>query len=363
MPILETLSEWLERPFLGNPLWRWAAALLAALGIGLVLALVRRGLVSRFRAAAEAAPAGLAALAAAVLARTHALFLLGAGLFGGSFLVEGPGGAPSRAFVLLLLFQSGLWGGALVSGLVLRWRQRKGQDPAAPSGVTALGFMARVAVWAVVLLLALDNLGVEVSALIAGLGVGGIAVALAVQNILGDLFASVSILLDRPFETGDFIIVGDLMGKVENIGLKTTRVRSLSGEQIVFSNADLLGSRIRNYKRMFERRVVFTLGVTYQTPPEKLEAASAALREIITAREGLRFDRAHFARYGDFALVFEAVYFVLSPEFNVYMDHQQAINLSIYRRFAELGIEFAYPTQTVFLAGAPPKGGIDPLPH
>jgi small-conductance mechanosensitive channel len=185
---------------------------------------------------------------------------------------------------------------------------------------------------------------------VAGLGVGGIAVALAAQNILGDLFASLSIVLDRPFVLGDFLIVDDLMGSVEEIGLKTTRVRSLSGEQLVFSNTDLLNSRIRNYGRMFERRVVFQLGVTYQTPREQLQAIPGMVRDAVEAHgDRVRFDRAHFAKYGDFALSFEIVYYVLGPDYNEYMDIQQAINLDIHQRFEDAGIAFAYPTQTLFL--------------
>jgi len=190
---------------------------------------------------------------------------------------------------------------------------------------------------------------VDVTALVAGLGVGGIAVALAVQNILGDLFASFSIVLDRPFVMGDFIIVGDYMGTVEHVGLKTTRIRSLSGEQLVFSNTDLLGSRIRNYKRMAERRVVFSLGVLYQTSPEQLEKIPQMIREIVEAQTPVRFDRAHFKEYGASSLNFEVVYYILDPDYNRYMDIQQAVNLEIYRRFDEEGIEFAYPTQTLYL--------------
>jgi small-conductance mechanosensitive channel len=197
--------------------------------------------------------------------------------------------------------------------------------------------------------LALDNLGVNVTALVAGLGVGGVAVALAVQNILGDLFASLSIVLDKPFVLGDFIIVGELLGAVENIGIKTTRVRSLSGEQLIFSNNDLLNSRIRNFGRMAERRVVFQLGVVYGTPKAKLEQIPAIIRSAIEAQQQTRFDRSHFAGYGDFSLDFENVYYVLDRDYNVYMDIQQAINLEIYGRFAEDGIEFAYPTQTLYL--------------
>jgi len=199
------------------------------------------------------------------------------------------------------------------------------------------------------LLLALDNLGVNITALVAGMGIGGIAVALAAQNILGDLFASISIVLDKPFVINDFIIVGDYMGSVEHIGVKTTRIRSLSGEQIVFSNTDLLNSRVRNFKRMVERRVVFSFGVVYGTPAEKLEAIPGIVRGIIEAIDGTRFDRAHFAKYGDSSLDFEVVYFVVTGDYNVYMDIQQAINLAIYRSFEDEGLGFAFPTQTIFL--------------
>jgi small-conductance mechanosensitive channel len=216
--------------------------------------------------------------------------------------------------------------------------------------MTAVGFVARLVLWSVILLLALDNLGVDVTALVAGLGVGGIAVALAVQNILSDLFASLSIVLDKPFAVGDFLIIDSFLGSVEHVGLKTTRLRSLSGEQLVFSNTDLLGSRIRNYGRMFERRVVFKIGVTYQTPRDKLTKIPGIIREAIEAQDKTRFDRSHFNEYGEFSLNFESVYYVLGPDYNLYMDIQQAINLRIHERFEEEGIEFAYPTQTLFLA-------------
>jgi len=202
-----------------------------------------------------------------------------------------------------------------------------------------------------VLLLTLDNLGVDITALVAGLGIGGIAVALALQNVLGDLLASLSITLDQPFVIGDFLIVGDHMGSVEYVGIKTTRLRSLTGEQIVMSNADLLSSRVRNYGRMYERRIVFALGVAYETPREKLERIPPLLREIIEAQEGVRFDRAHFAKYGDFSLDFEIVYYVQSPEYGLYMDAQQAINFRIHEAFEDLGVQFAYPTQTLWIAG------------
>ncbi|HPK54642.1 MAG TPA: mechanosensitive ion channel family protein, partial [Smithellaceae bacterium] len=198
-------------------------------------------------------------------------------------------------------------------------------------------------------LLVLDNLGVNITGLVAGLGIGGIAVALAVQNILGDLLASLSIVLDKPFVIGDSIVVDSFSGTVEHIGLKTTRIRSISGEQLVFSNNDLLKSRIQNYKRMQERRVVFGFGVTYQTPLEKLPLINRIIREIIAAQPNSRFERVHFKEYGDSALNYEVVYFVMTPEYGIFMDVQETINLEIFRRFQEEGIEFAYPTRTVLI--------------
>jgi len=196
---------------------------------------------------------------------------------------------------------------------------------------------------------ALDQLGVDVTALVAGLGIGGIAVALALQNILGDLFASAAIVLDKPFMVGDFIVVGEHAGTVEKVGLKTTRVRSLSGEQLVFANALLLNAQLRNFKRMNERRIAFAIGVTYETPLEKLRALPGWLKAAVEAQPKARFDRAHFKSYGDFSLNFEVVYYVLSAEFNVYMDAQQAINLTIYEKLAQEGVQFAYPTRTLYL--------------
>jgi small-conductance mechanosensitive channel len=218
----------------------------------------------------------------------------------------------------------------------------------------------------VAFLLALDNLGFDITALVAGLGIGGIAVALAVQSVLGDLFASLSIVLDKPFVIGDFIIVDQYLGTVEHVGLKTTRIRSLSGEQVIFSNSDLLTSRVRNFKRMYERRIVFEVGVTYQTSYENVAAIPSMIRSIIEAQGETRFDRSHFKSYGDSSLVYETVYYVRSPDFNVYMDTQQAINLALYQEFAKRGIDFAYPTRTLYVhneSPVQPKEALRPKAH
>lgn len=247
--------------------------------------------------------------------------------------------------------QGAFWGSAAISFGILRYRQQKMEEDAhSVTTFTALGFILRIILWSFILLLALDNLGVKITTLVAGLGIGGIAVALAMQNLLGDLFASLSIVLDKPFVIGDFIIVDNYLGSVEYIGLKTTRVRSLSGEQLIFANSDLLKSRIRNFKRMFERRVVFSIGVIYQTPHQKLILIPKIIQEIIEGQEATRFDRAHFKEYGNFSLNYEVVYWVLNSDYNSYMDIQQAVNLEIFRRFEQEGIEFAYPTQVVYVS-------------
>ncbi len=210
-----------------------------------------------------------------------------------------------------------------------------------------LNSVVRAVVWIVAILIFFDNLGVKISGLLAGLGIGGVAVALASQAILGDLFSYVTIFLDKPFEQGDFIIVGDFLGSVEKIGIKTTRLRSLSGEQIVMSNTDLTGSRIRNFKRMERRRVVFRIGVVHETTVRLLKEIPILMRRIVDGTPGAVFDRSHFESYGEFSLNFETVYYVLGNDYNKYMDIHQSVNLRIKEAFDRKGIRFAYPTRVV----------------
>lgn len=254
------------------------------------------------------------------------------------------------AVIILFAIQAAVWASTILKTLLLGYASRKADDYSTLANASAiLRVFVNFAVWAIALLFILGNLGIDVTALVAGLGVGGIAIGLAAQGIFSDLFASLSIVLDKPFVRGDFIIFGDMMGTVEKIGLKTTRIRSLSGEQIVVSNTNLLNERIRNYQRLYERRVVFEVGVTYQTPHETLRRIPDWIREAIAAVEKTRFDRSHFKAYGDSALVFETVFYALTPEYNAYMDMQQAINLAIFKRFEEEGVSFAYPTRTLFI--------------
>ncbi len=339
---------------LGNSLDAWLSAVVVTLAVWVILPAAKGFATRRLSRAAETdGPDSWQAAVLQITQRTGFLFLLVVGVYAGTILLTLPDVVESVlnwVFVITAFTQAALWSDRLVS-VITEWRVRQ-TDAAAASARNAISlirFVGRVAVWSVAILLMLSNLGIDVTALVAGLGIGGIAVALAAQNILGDLFASLAIILDKPFEVGDFIIIGAEMGTVERIGIKTTRIRSLTGEQLVVANADLLGSRVHNYKRMQERRVVFSIGVTYETPAEKIEQLPGLLKEIVEARERVRFDRAHFKSYGDFALVFEIVYWVLDPDYNLFMDIQQTINLEILKRFEALGVGFAYPTQTVHL--------------
>lgn len=242
--------------------------------------------------------------------------------------------------------------GNLIEFILATYWLRREDDEAREKSIAILSPALRILAWTIGLIFLLGNLGFNISALIASLGIGGIAVALAAQGVFQELFSYFSILLDRPVQIGDFIIVGDLVGTVEHIGIKTTRLRSLSGEELILSNSDLTSSRIQNYKRMKERRIVFHIGVTYETRSQQLEAIPQYIQEIIDQTNNTRFDRCHFQSYGDFSLNFETVYYVLSPEYSVYMDVQQKINFEIKKRFEAEDIDMAYPTQVLYLNSA-----------
>ena len=226
---------------------------------------------------------------------------------------------------------------------------KRGKDATSDRSLTGILAVLKVVVWVLAIVVFLDNLGFKISAVIAGLGIGGIAIALAAQAVLGDLFSYFSILFDRPFEVGDFIILDEYLGTIEHVGIKTTRIRSLGGELVILSNTDLTSSRVRNYKRMGKRRVVFKLGVTYQTSLEQLKVIPGVIEKAIKDVKDTTFDRAHFFSYGDFNLVFEVVYYVMSRDYNKYMDIQQEINFAVKKEFEARDIEFAYPTQTLYL--------------
>lgn len=220
-------------------------------------------------------------------------------------------------------------------------------DPNAATASHMVALIGRIILWALGGLFVLSNLGIEVTSLIAGLGIGGIAIAFALQGILSDLFASFSIYFDKPFRVGDFVMVGQDLGTVEKIGIKSTRLRTLQGEELVISNAELTTARVNNYKKLEERRIVMNFGITYETPYEQVKEVPDMVRRIFEATDGARLDRVHFTTFGDSALIYEAVYYVESADYAEYLDIQQKVNFDLMDKFAELGIEFAYPTQTV----------------
>jgi small-conductance mechanosensitive channel len=347
------IDEILQLEIAANTIQSWLLAAAITLATVMVIYIVRAFLVRRLSALTKQSDTPSLAVLLAIVKRTRPLFLLLIGLFLASLFLTVTSGLRdifTKTIIIAGLVQAGLWSSAALSIVLEHYQQRQEEkDIASVSTINILNLLGRLILWSLVLLLALDNLGINITALVTGLGIGGIAVALAVQTVLGDLLASLSIVLDKPFAIGDFLIIGEHLGSVEYVGLKTTRIRSLSGEQLIFSNSDLLQSRIRNFGRMHERRVVFKIGVTYQTPRERLNEIPGIIREAIESQDKTRFDRSHFASYGDFALVFETVYYVLAPDYNIYMDIQQAVNLSIHEHFENKGIEFAYPTQTLFL--------------
>jgi len=221
-----------------------------------------------------------------------------------------------------------------------------------PTTLHAFGLVIKVVLWSIGILLILSNLGFNVSTLAASLGVGGIAVALAAQNILGDLFAAFSLYFDRPFQIGDFVVLGTDKGTVKKIGLKSTRIETLQGEELVVSNQELISTRVQNYKKMKKRRISFSVGVTYGTPPKKLEKINSLIQKIIEKEELAEFDRSHFHTFGDFSLNFDIVYYVTTSDYVDYLNTQQAINFGIVKAFEKEKIEIAFPTQTVYLGKA-----------
>jgi small-conductance mechanosensitive channel len=354
-------ARWFSDTLLFNiPLASWALAVGVMLSSYLAMSLAVRFATVRASRFAERTSTRLDNVVIDVLGATNRLLLALAAALIGIGLLDLPARWSERIehlWFIAVALQFALWVNRAVT-LGLRnyvARHAGGGMTQVSASATLLSWGLRTTLWAIVLLAMLSNLGVDITAFVASLGVGGVAVALAVQNILGDLFASLSIAVDKPFEVGDFVVFGAVSGTVEHVGLKTTRIRSLSGEQIVVSNTELLKQTISNYKRMQERRVVFGFGLTYDTAARQAEEVPRIVRRVVEAGDKLRFDRAHFKGFGESSLDYEVVYFVLSPDYNLYMDRQQEINVRLLDEFSKLGVGFAFPTRTVQLVPpAPP---------
>ncbi len=349
---LAALKELLNMPLLGNQLLDYAI-FLSILIVGIILVLVfKYFILRRIRSWAKTVALISVNILTRIISKTIVpLLYFGAFYFSLHFLKLHPmvNKAADVTAIVLLTFFGISFAVAILSFILETYWIKKEKDPTKLRSLRGIITIIKVLIWGLGIVLLLDNLGLKISAVIAGLGIGGVAVALAAQALLGDLFSYFAIFFDRPFEIGDFIIVGDFLGTVEYVGIKTTRIRSLGGEQIIFSNSDLTNSRVRNYKRMDKRRVVFKLGVTYQTSSNLLKEIPDIIRNAIKDIKDVVFDRAHFFSYGDFSLIFEVVYYVMGSDYNKYMDIQQQINFGIKEEFEKRSIEFAYPTQTVYL--------------
>jgi small-conductance mechanosensitive channel len=341
-----------ERIYYGNSVAEWLIAGALAVAVWTGLSVLRRFLSSRYKKYSTARHPTPIRLIFYLLGYTKQFLFLAVAVYVGQ---EGLVFPPKMQHVItnsvltLILLQVGLWAGRSVRFYLEIKEMERGADRVFAGSLDIINFVARMLIWSLLILVALDNFGVNITALLAGLGVGGVAVALALQNVLGDLFASLSIALDKPFVVGDSLNIDTFTGSVEHIGIKTTRLRSESGEQIILSNADILKSRVRNYGRMPEQRVLMTLRVTYATPGEKLQAIPGVLEGIVRAQSNARFDRCHLKTLGESSLLFELSYFVQQPKLNPLMDVQQSVNFAVLDEFQRRGIEFAYPTQRVML--------------
>ena len=343
--------------FLWNPVGRWVIALLL-FGVTFTLLPLIKGSVSqrrrRWAESGRAIPTAIEVLTLLV-SKTSKLFIFTLAIALASTELDFPkdiGHYVRIAIVLTFWFQVGLWGMASVRYAIdKRSRRGGGLDPTLAGSIDIIVFVAALTIWAMAFLLALDNLGVQIKPLLAGLGIGGIAIALAVQTVLGDLLASVSIALDKPFAVGDALQVDDLNGTVEHIGVKSTRLRSLTGEQIIISNADILKSRVRNNGRMGDRRASFFINVSYDTDLEKLEAIPGIVQDIVMKQPKLRFDRCHLLQMGDWALRYEVVFFTTVPDYGTYANAQQAINIQVLEALRQLGVDIALPYAASYKPG------------
>jgi small-conductance mechanosensitive channel len=359
-----SLQDILHYELLGNPVLNWGYSVVTFLVTLTVLPIIRGFIAARRRSwsALDRLKGHTAVeLTTLLVERTSRVFLFAIALFLASrHLVFPPRLERVVEVVIVCLFwlQVGLWGMASVRfGIDVRRAQNTELDSMLTGSLDVILFCAGLIIWAMVMLLALDNLGVQIKPLLAGLGIGGIAVALAVQTVLSDVLASVSIALDKPFSVGDSLTIDTFQGTVEHIGVKSTRLRSLSGEQIIIANADIIKARVRNFGRMGERRAVFQFGVNYDTPTDVLARIPGEIRKIVEAQADTRFDRCHLLTYGDTALQFELVYFMTKPDFGLYADTQQAINLALLDRLRELKVQLAAPTRGLVYVELPAKPG------
>ncbi|MDR0515636.1 MAG: mechanosensitive ion channel family protein [Fibromonadaceae bacterium] len=349
--MLESFVNWGKGIyFLGNSLWSWLLAIAISAAIYFMLRPVFNLIVKKIDRTINHKSNRLGDIVICTLRNSKFWFFAAIAIFFGTKALNLYEHAfiPFKILILATIVQTGIWLSVIFSRSLKSW-SKKNKNTSQHAAVIIIHAFGKFLIWAVILLLILDNLGVKVISIMAGLGVGGIALALAVQKILGDLFASISIMLDKPFEIGDFIMVGEIRGNVESIGIKTTHIRSLTGEQIIISNSVLLESRVNNFKRMEERRITLAINVSNQTSKENIGAIAGIIKNIIENQDGARFERGHLKGFSPGSIDYEFIYWIKSPDFVVYMDVQQKVGLAVIEEFAERKISMAYPAQKVLL--------------
>ena len=352
------MGEFLAKKFgtikallLGIPPTEWLIAGIIGVVVWAALWILRNLIAARYKKHSTTKNPTLIRLIAYLIGSTTQLFFFAVALDAAQASLTLPDRVQrvvANTALILILTQVGLWAVRAVRFYLEMKELERGADRVFAGSLDIINFVARMLIWSLLILVALDNLGVNITALLAGLGVGGVAVALALQNVLGDLFASLSIALDKPFVIGDNLTIDTFIGKVEHIGIKTTRLRSESGEQIILSNADILKSRVRNFGRLSQQRILATIRLTYDTPADKLKEMPRLLESIVREHAQARFERCHLKTLGESSFQFELSYFVQQPAVNPMLDLQQAVNFRIIDELQRLGVEFAYPTQLVY---------------
>lgn len=343
---------WMQQFLFGNTLHSYYIALLTFIAVWAALLFLRTFLKSKVKHLAEQNQSAYWQLCYELLRDIRRIFYPAMAMYVASRRLDFPpvtGKWLSIFFLSVLVLQFVMFTSELIVFFLTRNSSGNSCDLRTRNTNRNIVLLVRFTLWAAGILFVLDNAGFNVATFIAGLGIGGVAIALASQAILGDTFSSFAISMDKPFVPGDYIVVDEFQGTIEIIGLKTTRIRSLTGELLVFSNSDLCKSRVRNFKQMIERRITAKIGVTYDTSPENLRKLPDLLKLIVESTAKTRLERVHFATYGDFALIFDVVYYVLSREIMDSMDAQQEINFKIFDEFNKAGISIAFPTQTIQL--------------
>ncbi len=355
MGFIDNLNEW---TVWGNTGTDYLYALLIFIVVIIILKFFQAIVLMNLKKLSKKTQTDVDDLIVGVLDKIHALFYIVIGVYVGTLhlsLSEAVNKVIQVIFMVVVVYEIIRAAERLLVYALARYiKHRSAQDGKQDddfnqSVVKTLQVVIKIVLWSIGILMILSNIGINITSLVASLGIGGIAIALAVQNILSDAFSSFSIYFDKPFQVGDFITLGNDMGTVERIGLKSTRIRTLQGEELVVSNQELTSARIQNFKKMEKRRVAFNVGIVYGTSKEKLRKIPEVVKQIIDEADGAEFDRCHFKSYGDSSLNYEIVYYVTTSDYNKYMDINQEINLAIFDKFAASKIEFAYPTQTVFL--------------